>query len=153
MTTHLTLALIVTAALAGPAAAQTADQKAIQQAVESFLLRLGDHKFESLAADFTEKGLIVVTRQREPQWITTTQTADEWIAGLKKNTSPVTFREPLTNVKVTIDNAHLAFLRADFQVMRDGKAQSHGVDQFTLVRNASGWKIAVVAYTSIPEPR
>lgn len=153
MTKTIVLAWMLVAALAGPAAAQTADQKAVQQAVESFLLRLGDHKFESLASDFTEKALIVVTRQREPQWVTTTQTADEWIAGLKKNTSPVTFREPLTNVKVTIDDGHLAFLRADFQVMRDGKAQSHGVDQFTLVRDASGWKIAVVAYTSTPSPR
>ena len=40
--------------------------------------------------------------------------------------------------------------RADFQVMRDGQAQSKGVDQFTLVRDGSGWKIAVVAYTSMP---
>lgn len=167
MTKHITFALILISAIAGPAAAQTADQKAVQQAVESFLLRLGDHKFELLGSDFTEKALIVVTRQRpstssgrgepveprEPQWVTTTQTADEWIAGLKTNTNPVTFREPLTNVKVTIDDAHLAHLRADFQVMRDNKAQSHGVDQFTLVREASGWKIAVVAYTSIPAPR
>jgi len=38
-------------------------------------------------------------------------------------------------------------------VMRDGKAVSHGVDQFTLVREASGWKIAVVAYTSLPIAR
>jgi hypothetical protein len=149
----ITLALLMLVGLALPAAAQTADQKTVQQAVESFLLRLGDHQYDSLAAGFTEKGLIVITRQREPQWVTTTQTADEWIAALKKNATPVTFREPLTNVKVTIDDAHLAFLRADFQVVRDNKVQSHGVDQFTLVRDAAGWKIAVVAYTSIPEPR
>jgi hypothetical protein len=54
---------------------------------------------------------------------------------------------------VTIDDGHLAFLRADFQVMRDGKAQSHGVDQFTLVRDGAAWKIAVVAYTSMPVAR
>jgi hypothetical protein len=51
---------------------------------------------------------------------------------------------------VTIDSDHLAHVRADFQVMRDGKAQSYGVDQFTLVRDASGWKFAVIAYTSMP---
>jgi hypothetical protein len=145
------LAWIMVAAVTGPAAAQTADQKAVQQAVESFLLRLGDHHHDTLAADFTEKGLIVITRQRETQWVTTTQTADEWIAALRKNPNPVTFREPITNVQVTIDDGHLAFLRADFQVMRDGKAQSHGVDQFTLVRDGTAWKIAVVAYTSMPQ--
>jgi hypothetical protein len=42
-------------------------------------------------------------------------------------------------------------MRADFQVIRDGKAVSHGVDQFTLVREPSGWKFVVIAYTSIPE--
>ena len=49
-----------------------------------------------------------------------------------------------------IDRDHLAYLRADFQILRGGVAQSKGVDQFTLVREASGWKIAVVAYTSMP---
>jgi hypothetical protein len=29
---------------------------------------------------------------------------------------------------------------------------SHGVDQFTLVREPAGWKFAVLAYTSIPIP-
>ncbi|MBI3493780.1 MAG: nuclear transport factor 2 family protein [Acidobacteria bacterium] len=153
MTKTFVLALIVLAGIAGSASAQSADQKAVQQVVESFLLRLGDHKFETLAADLTEKALILATRQRAPQWVNTYQTAEEWLAGLKKNPSPVTFREPLSNIKVTIDGGHLAFLRADFQVVRDGKVQSTGVDEFTLVREASGWKIVVVAYTSIPAPR
>jgi hypothetical protein len=51
---------------------------------------------------------------------------------------------------VTIDSDHLAYLRADFQVMRDGQAQSKGVDQFTLVREGGAWKLAVIAYTSLP---
>jgi hypothetical protein len=62
----------------------------------------------------------------------------------------VTFREPLTNVTITIDSDHLAYVRADFQVIRDGKAVSYGVDQFTLVREPSGWKFAALAYTSMP---
>ena len=72
---------------------------------------------------------------------------------MRRNSNPVTFREPITNVKVTIDSNQLAHVRADFQVMRDGQAQSQGVDQFTLVREPAGWKIAVVAYTSLPVAR
>jgi hypothetical protein len=34
--------------------------------------------------------------------------------------------------------------------VRDGKAQSHGVDQFTLVREGNAWKLAVLAFTSLP---
>ena len=56
----------------------------------------------------------------------------------------------ISNVNVTIDSNQLAYVRADFQVTRDGQALSKGVDQFTLVREPTGWKIAVVAYTSLP---
>ena len=86
------------------------------------------------------------------EWLNSEQPGDEWIAAMRRNTSPTIFREPLTNVIVTIDSDHLAHVRADFQVLRDGKAVSHGVDQFTLVREPSGWKFVVIAYTSIPIP-
>src|SRR5262245_5868693 len=130
--------------------ADKANDKAITDLIESFLLHLGDHQFDSVEKDFAAKALIVVTRLRDGQWVNTYQTSEEWLAGLRRNPNPITFREPLTNVQVTIDSDQLAFVRADFQVVRDGRAQSRGVDQFTLVREPSGWKIAVVAYTSLP---
>ena len=133
-----------------PAGAQPADENAVQAVVESFLTRLGDHKFDTLDADFTPKAIIVVSRQRDGQWTNSYQTAEEWLAGLKKNPNPITFREPITNAKITIDSDRLAYLRADFQVIRGGKALSSGVDQFTLVREPAGWRIAAIAYTSIP---
>src|SRR5437763_1498169 len=145
--------IILLAALAGNSIllmGQTSDEKSVQVFVENFLLRLGDHKFDTLDGDFTPSAIIVITRLRDNQWMNTYQPAIEWLAGLKKNPNPITFREPITNVKVTIDSNQLAYLRADFQVIRDGKAQSKGVDQFTLVREPSGWKIAMVAYTSLP---
>jgi imidazolonepropionase-like amidohydrolase/ketosteroid isomerase-like protein len=126
------------------------DEKAVQDAVEAFLLRLGDHQFDAVANDLAPKGLVVVTRQRDGQWVNGYQTAEEWIAALKRNPNPTTFREPIANVHVTIDSGQLAYVRADFQVMRDGQAQSKGVDHFTLVREPTGWKIAVIAYTSLP---
>jgi ketosteroid isomerase-like protein len=141
------------AILAARAGAQPADKKAVQDTVERFLLRLGDHEFDKVAADLAPKALVIIARERDGQWANSFQTGDEWIAALKKNPNPTTFREPLTNVVVTVDSDRLAYLRADFQIMRDGKAVSHGVDHFTLVRESSGWKIAVVAFTSIPTGR
>jgi hypothetical protein len=138
------------ATLAAPCGAQPAENKAVQDVVERFLLHLGDHEFDKVAAELAPKALVIVTRQRDGQWANSFQTGDEWIAALKKNPNPTTFREPITKVAVTIDSDHLAYLRADFQILRDGQAQSKGVDQFTLVREPSGWKIAVVAYTSMP---
>ena len=123
---------------------------AIRATVEAFLLHLGDHQYDAVAGDLAPRALIVISRQRDGQWTNSFQTGDDWLAALKRNPNPVTFREPITNVTVTIDSDRLAHVRADFQVMRDGAAQSTGVDQFTLVREPSGWKIAVVAYTSMP---
>jgi hypothetical protein len=137
-------------ALGVPVLAQSSDGKAVQEVVERFLLHLGDHEFDKVAADLAPKALVIVARQRGVEWSNSFQTGDEWVAALKKNPNPTTFREPITNVAVTIDSDHLAYLRADFEIMRDGKAQSHGVDQFTLVREGGAWKLAVVAYTSLP---
>ena len=75
---------------------------------------------------------------------------DEWLAALRRNPSPTAFREPIANIVITIDSGQLAYLRADFQVMRDGQSQSKGVDQFTLVREGGVWKLVVIAYTSMP---
>jgi hypothetical protein len=137
-------------ALGAPALAQSSDAKAVQEVVERFLLHLGDHEFDKVAADLAPKALVIVARQRDREWSNGFQTGDEWVAALKKNPNPTTFREPITSVAVTIDSDHLAYLRADFEIMRDGKAQSHGVDQFTLVREGGSCKFAVVAYTSLP---
>jgi ketosteroid isomerase-like protein len=136
--------------VAGQAYAQSAGETGVRTFVESFLTRLGDHQLETLDADFAPKATIVVARQRDGQWTSTHQTAEEWLAAAKKNPSPTTFREPITNVKVTVDSDQLAYLRADFQVVREGRVLSSGVDHFTLVRDKGGWKIAMVAYTSIP---
>ena len=135
----------------GAQAFQASDARAeIQRTVESFLLHLGDHDWDSVAADLAPKAIVIVTRERNGEWANSYQSGDEWLAALKRNPNPVTFREPITNVSVTNDSDRLAYVRADFQVMRDGQAQSKGVDQFTLVREGGRWKIAVVAYTSMP---
>ena len=147
---HVLAVCLLFAALGAPALTQSSDKKAIQEVVERFLLHLGDHEFDKVAADLAPKALVIVARERDGQWSNSFQSGDEWVAALKKNPNPTTFREPITNVAVTIDSDHLAFLRADFEIMRDGKAQSHGVDQFTLVREGGVWTLAVVAYTSLP---
>ena len=146
--------LAIVLALTAPAFAQSGEEKTVRTFVEDFLMRLGDHKFDTLDADFTPKALIVVARQQPSgEWTNSYLTGEEWLAALKKNPNPTTFREPIANVKMTIDSRQLAHVRADFQVVRDGAVLFSGVDQFTLVRDGSRWKIAVVAYTTIPAAR
>jgi hypothetical protein len=121
-------------------------QSDVQTAAERFLTHLGDGDFDKVAADLAPKSIVVITRGGT----NTYQTGEEWLAGLRRNANFTKFREPITNVQITIDSQALAYLRADFEVVRDGKAQSHGVDQFTLTREGGAWKVAVVAFTSIP---
>jgi len=135
----------------GSRAFQASDAHAeIQRTVEAFLLHLGGHEWDKVAADLAPKAIVIVARDRNGEWTNSYQTGEEWVAALKRNPNPVSFREPITNVTVTVDSDRLAYLRGDFQVVRDGQAQSQGVDQFTLVRESGGWKIAGVAYTSMP---
>lgn len=138
--------------LASPALAQPADQKQVRDVVERFLLHLGDREYDKVAAALAPKALVVILRQRDGKWANSYQTGEEWVAGLRKNPNPASFREPLSKVSVTVDSDRLAYLRADFQIVRDSKVQSHGVDQFTLVREDDGWKLAVLAFTSLPQP-
>jgi hypothetical protein len=144
------LCSIIVLAAFSVAVPRAADQSEMQQAVEQFLQHLGDGEFDKVADDLTAKAIIVVVRERDGKWANSFQTGDEWVAGLRKNANFTKFREPITNVKTTLDSDALAYVRADFEVVRDGKALSHGVDQFTLVREGGRWKIAAVAYTSIP---
>jgi imidazolonepropionase-like amidohydrolase len=149
-------AVVVDHTAAGGVGTQTPAAETVKAIVERFLLDLGNHEIDKVAATLAPKSIVVISRQRPAtgtapaEWSNSEQTGDEWIAALKGNANFVTFREPLTNVTVTIDSDHLAYLRADFQVVRDGNVVSHGVDQFTLVREPSGWKFVTIAYTSIP---
>ena len=146
-------AVVVCASLAAAVpsvSAQAPDQQSVKDAAEQFLLHLGDGDFDKVADDLAPKAIVVVAREREGAWSNSDQTGEEWLAGLRKSTSFTKFREPITNVAVTVDSSALAYLRADFQVVRDGKALSHGVDQFTFVRENGRWKVAAVAYTSMP---
>lgn len=151
--------------LAAPAAAQTvspglehanpemkaAAQREVRQCVEEFLQKLGRRDVAGVKALLAPKLLIAVVRQQPNGTFTNSyQTGDEFLAQFEKNAAQPKFEEPLTNVLVTIDSDRLAYVRADFAVVRGGKVVSSGVDHFTLVKESDGWKLAAIAYTSLP---
>lgn len=131
-----------------PAAAQTADERAVTAVVERFLDVLGTRQFDALPALLAPKANMAIARLRDGAWSYTTSTADEWLASLKAQKTPVPFREPLTNVVAHVADGHLAFVRGDFTVVIDGQVRSHGVDYFTLVNDGGTWKLVHLSYTS-----
>ena len=150
----LVMAAVLAAVALVPAraGAQTPDQQAVKAAVEHFLDVLGSRRLEALPALFTAKATMVVVRQRDGAWSHTTSTVDEFLATLKAQTTPTIFKEPLTNVTVHVEDGQLAFVRADFTVVIDGQVRSHGIDYFTLVKDAGAWKVANASYTSKQGP-
>ncbi len=158
-------AFCVALALAAPAAAQTVSpglehanpemtapaRRDVQRRVEEFLTKLGKRDVAGVRGMLAPRALVAVVRQqRDGSFANSFQTRDEFLAQFEKNAGQPAFEEPLTNVIVTIDSDRLAYVRADFTVVRDGKVQSSGVDHFTLLKEQDGWKIAVIAYTSLP---
>lgn len=160
-------ALSIVLALASPAAGQTVSpglehanpemtapaRRDVQKRVEEFLEKLGKRDVAGVRAMLAPKALVAVVRQqRDGSFSNTYQHADEFMAQFEKGANQPKFEEPLENVVITIDSNRLAYVRADFTVVRDGKVISSGVDHFTLLREADGWKLAAIAYTSIPQP-
>ena len=152
--TRMVMAGLVAAASLVPASAraQSPDAAAARAAVERFLDVLGNRDLDALPPLFAAKATMAIARQRDGQWSYTTQTFEEWLAGLKAQTPGTRFREPLTNVTVHVEDGHLAFVRANFTVVIDGQVRSHGVDYFTLVKDGAAWKIVNGAYTSKTGP-
>jgi hypothetical protein len=129
----------------------TAAQREVRQQVEEFLRRLGDRDVSGVRALLAAKAFILVVRQqRDGTFSNTSQTGDEFLAQFEKGATQPKFEEPISNVHVTVESDRLAHLRADFKVVREGTVLSSGVDHFTLVREPDGWKVAVIAYTSLP---
>lgn len=126
-------------------------RREVQLRVEEFLGKLGNRDVAGVRALLAPQALIAVVRQqRDGTFANTYQSRDEFLTQFEKGAGQPRFEEPLSNVRVTVDSDRLAYVRADFKVIRDGKVMSSGVDHFTLVREPDGWKIAVIAYTSLP---
>lgn len=141
-------ALVACVAVPAAARAQSDDERAVRAAVEHFLDVLGSRRLDELPDLFAPKATMVVVRQREGQWTHSTSTVDEFLATLRAQATPTTFREPFTGVSVRVEDGRLAFLRAAFTVVIDGMVRSHGVDYFTLVKDGASWKLLNASYTS-----
>jgi hypothetical protein len=154
-TSKRAIPVLLAAALLGaprPTSGQphTPNTQAVQAAVEHFLDVVGKRELDKLPALMAPKATMAVLRQREGQWTTTIQTFDEWLAALRAQPAGQGFREPLTGVSVHVEDARLAFLRADFTVVIGGEVRAHGVDYFTLVKDGEAWKILNGSYTNHP---
>lgn len=127
----------------------SAQETAVRKTIDDVLKLLGTNDAAGLADYFTNDAILIVARQREGKWTNTVETAKRWLERMGSNRGASPFEERLSNVEVTIDNGELAYVRADFEIVRDGKVMTYGVDLFTLLRIRDAWKIAAISYTNL----
>ena len=137
--------------LANPEMADADARREAQERVEAFLHALGRRNVAAIRGMLAPKALIAVVGQRaDGTFVNTYSTGEEFLAKFEQSAGQPPFEEPITNVRVTVDSGRLAHLRADFTIVRNGQVVSSGVDHFTLLKEPDGWKIAAIAYTSLP---
>lgn len=126
------------------------DERAVTEVVEGFLRVAGRNDLDSMPLFFAPDANIGAASLRDGEWATSTLTFDEWHASLGARTDARPYTEPVSDFTVHVDNGRLAFVRADATLMRDGRARSHNIDYFTLIRLDGRWKILSGSYTSVP---
>jgi hypothetical protein len=147
----LALAVITSFAFSAPRYGEEGElEKQVRATVESLLKDLGNQKVDSLAGYFTSNAVLIVARERDGVFTNSVETAKRWSERMRVNPAPDTFEERLSNIEITIDSGQLAYLRADFEIIREGTAVTKGVDVFTLLRDGEDWKVAAIAYTNVP---
>ncbi len=145
--------LLIAPAIAAPVhKTQDAPEIAVRRRVDTLLSDLGAHRLDRLASHFTAGAVLIVSRSTEGGIRNSVSPASEWVEGMRGRNDLIPFEERLFEVEIEVDGGRLAYLRARFDIVREGQVVSHGVDLFTLVRNAEGWRVAAISYTSEPGP-
>ena len=123
----------------------------IHDTVVHFLELLGGLRFYALEQYMTEDANIITARWSRGGFVNRVQRSRAWLDDLMDGPGSRPFREELANVTIEVASGELALVRADFAIVRDTGVTSFGVDFFTLVRQDDQWKLASIAFTSIPE--
>jgi hypothetical protein len=122
----------------------------VHDTVTQFLGLLGGLRFDVLGELMTDDANIITARSTRSGFVNRVQSRNDWLVGLAE-APPRPFREVLTNFRVEIASGELALAIADFTIVRDTGIATQGVDFFTLIRQDGHWKLASIAFTSIPE--
>jgi hypothetical protein len=125
------------------------DEKAVKKLVESFLLAVGNGNLDSIKPMFYPRATIGGSSFRDGKWKIFTTTIEDYLASKSEN--PVSFTETVSNYTIHFSEGQLAFVKADVNLFREGKAQSQNTDYFTLLKENGNWKFLSAAYTAKPD--
>ena len=126
---------------------QDADEAAVKEAVEAFLLALGNGELDKVKSMFLPNANIASISITNGVSKIFTISADQYLSQREQNRK---FQEPVSKYTVNISQGILAFVRADATVYYDGNASHHTNDFFILMKDNGIWKILSGSYTTQP---
>jgi len=101
---------------------------------------------------FVPEANVGVVRFRDGAWVGSTEMFTEYMARARerreKDPEGVRFREPIDEIRVTVESDQLAFVRAETTIYRGDEdvVSSRPVDYFTLIRVDGEWKFLSASY-------
>jgi ketosteroid isomerase-like protein len=120
-----------------------ADREDVIAVVQRTFDAMAAHDGPAIESLFTKDARLVAIRDNGE--FTSSDTA---AFAARIGSSKAALRERMWKPKVHIDGP-MATLRAEYDFHRDGRFSHCGVDTVSLVKTASGWKIASLVYTMI----
>lgn len=127
----------------------TQEEKNIKETVFKFLKFAGNYQIDSMAAMLVPEATLGIARFKNDKWNTYVYTFSEFLKTLKSSVANP-YVEKVSTFTVYIESGQLAFVKANATLYRNGKANSHNVDYFTLIKMNDAWKFINVSFTVIP---
>ena len=131
--------------------AQSAAEGEVRAVIDRFLDAAGRLDFDAMAALFAPGASIGGAVLRDGRWVTTAQSAEDFLATERRRGYDTPYQEPVGHWTVHCDDGQIAFVRADATIVLGGQVRSRNIDYFTLLRDGDGaWKIVNGSYTAKP---
>ena len=144
--TALALACLL-AALPTPASAQAAAKDSVIATVNEFFRAMTARDSAAARRVMTSDGIFYAVRARGDSTVINRSTNDSFAQTIA--TTRDTYLERMWNPTVMV-HGPIAVVWTPYDFHRSGQFSHCGIDAFSLVRSAAGWKIATITYTVEP---
>lgn len=131
---------------AGRTPARTAEQSAVLAVVDSAMAAINSGDMIALSNVMTDSGQVYAARERDGVPMVTMRTAASQRAAGRRN--PIIERGFAAEVRIA---GTMASVWLPYDLWIDGKWSHCGIDQFTLVRVGTAWRIVNLTY-SVEQP-
>ena len=136
------VATLLLCALA-PLPAQTSDEKDAVAAAQQVFDGMKAHNAEMMRSVMLPDARLYAIRETGA---TISTAAADFASQISANKSDLL--ERFTSAPRVLIRGRMAQVWGEYEFLRDGKFNHCGVDSFSLLKTADGWKIAAIAYTS-----